>query len=327
MLVQKRGVTKSTKKLLIILGIIIVLGGGYFAYDSFTSKSNSNTDDSLLSGSVSVIKQVKTDLDTDIFEDPQFQNLSRDKYEGFVNQSGVISLSEDTPIPITQVMVKNPEIGESLIVFWKMPEYINFDKVLLYRSTTPGQLGEMIYEVDANNYEPMQVDSYNDQNLKNGQKYYYYVESVIGSQLGDETNESNPISITQISNNQIWGTPMDNEAPSAPQNILVVANSDGNIEISWINSADDDIKSINIYRSEIKGSLGNLLHVALMEKIEDYTRDGQDRLFYIDEAIKENTSYYYTLTTSDYSGNESSTNVLAAPYKSYYYNPFQPLDY
>ena len=45
------------------------------------------------------------------------------------------------------------------------------------------------------------------------------------------------------------------------------------------------------------------------------------------DVIKLNIVYYYTVTSVDASGNESTTDVLAAPYKSYFYNPFQPLDF
>ena len=75
MLVQKKGINKKTKNLLIILGSIIILGGGYFGWDYFSTQSSSDKDDSLFADTSSIVTQkVKTNLDTDIFEDPQFQN-------------------------------------------------------------------------------------------------------------------------------------------------------------------------------------------------------------------------------------------------------------
>jgi len=327
MLVQKGGLSKTTKNLLIILGSIIVLGGGYFAYDYFlagsgTTEGNLLTDENLL-----VSKKIKTSLDTSIFDDPQFQKLSRDEYEGFVEQVDGIALSQETPIKISEISVMNPKTGNSLIVFWKLPEYINFTQVVIYRSTVVGQKGEEIARAAVSADDAMSVGSYQDWNLDNDTRYYYYVDTVMTDE--EETPEQQTSSgrlITLIANSQVNAVPTDETAPEPPVNVRVMDDGQGNLQVAWSNPDDQDLDRINVYRSSEKGKVGSLLDSISADDLVDYVWN-EDYYIYTDESVNENTVYYYTVTSEDSSGNESTTDVLAAPNKNVFYNPFQPIQF
>ncbi|MDP2685375.1 MAG: fibronectin type III domain-containing protein [bacterium] len=326
MLVQKKGINKKTKNLLIILGSIIILGGGYFVWNYFSTRSSSDQDNILPSNSdIIASKNIKTNLDTELFDDPQFQNLERDQYEGFVDQAEGISLSDSNPIGIDDISVNNPKTGASLVVFWKLPAFINFDKVVIYRSTNAGQPGEQIASIDVSPADSLKVDSYKDVDLNNNTNYYYLVDPQISEEISDSDRNLN-VNPTVVSGQQVSGVPSDEIAPASPSNIQVIGTSDGEMKLSWNNPDDEDLDKINIYRSTEKGSLGIIINEISSDEFEEYMREGNN-MIYVDQQIKLNTVYYYTVTSIDVSGNESTTDVLAAPYKSYFYNPFQPLDF
>lgn len=326
MLVQKKGLTKTTKNLLITLGIILLLGGGYFGYNYFATNSSSNTENNLLAGSgnSAITQTVKTNLDTEIFNDPQFQKLDREVFSGFVDQAEGISLSDSNPVAITDVSVSNPKTGSTLIIFWKLPEFINFDRVVVYRSVSTSQSAEKITSVDVNESDASKTGSLIDENLTNNKKYNYFVIP----KMGEENEQEDILSTGNIlqSGLQVSGTPTDETPPSGPTNVQINSNEDGVIYVNWVNPDDQDLDKINIYRSSKKGELGNNIKTISSDQFTEYMQEGK-YMQYEDEKVSTNTLYYYVVTSEDGSGNESSTDVLAAPNKSYLYNPFQPINF
>ncbi len=83
----------------------------------------------------------------------------------------------------------------------------------------------------------------------------------------------------------------DNDAPAIPTGLTASISSRG-IKLDWNISPEADILHYNIYRSEISG--------------EAYTKIAEANTnSFIDDQIVAGTSYYYTLSAEDFSGNES----------------------
>ncbi|MBU0597663.1 hypothetical protein KKF61_01550, partial [Patescibacteria group bacterium] len=115
----------------------------------------------------------------------------------------------------------------------------------------------------------------------------------------------------------VVGTPRDRIEPDAPINFKVENREEGGVLITWVNPIDKDFKKVNIYRSVERGELGVLLYsdIGLGE-------EGSDSRYFIDNDVDSNVNYYYTITSIDQDGNETTKNLLTAPYN---YNPFKPV--
>lgn len=94
----------------------------------------------------------------------------------------------------------------------------------------------------------------------------------------------------------------DTTAPSAPANLVATAG-DASISLDWDDNADGDFASYSIYRSTTSGSYGSALDAGLISS--DYE----------DSTVVNGTTYYYVITATDTSGNESlvSNEVSATP--------------
>ena len=170
--------------------------------------------------------------------------------------------------------------------------------------------------------------SYQDTDVENDINYHYLIRTVVAS--GQKEYESE---------NDIWvsGAATDTLPPDPPDNVTVRSLSDlglealqernldgiDGIEVSWINPADSDFAFVRIYRSEERGELGMLVYDDVgVELVNSPIR------YYIDvvdnkdaSMIDLNTSYYFTVTSVDASGNESTKDMLASPFRG---NPFGP---
>jgi len=324
MLVQKGAVTKRTKILLAVLGGLVIIGGGYFIYQSYFSQSESAPESLVKSDPGMNFQQRVGELDDEIFSDPQLFGLQREKFIGFTDQYKGITLSGSDPLPPENISVSNPKIGQKLVISWQLPDYINFDKIRVYRSEKLGEAGEIIFEEAINEENQPKVMNYQDRELVDKLIYYYLVRSVISVDQGEEEIESD--SRRSISQLQKKGTPTDEQSPSPPDSVKIRGLDNETIEISWLNPLDSDFYRIKIYRSSEKGRLGSLVDGSKYDFIGEKKSDGDFRYF-IDSDIKPNITYYYTVTSIDTSGNESSTDILAAPYKPYFYNPFEPVEF
>jgi hypothetical protein len=324
MLVQKGAVTKRTKILLAVLGGLVIIGGGYFAYQSYFSQSEP-APKSLIKSDIGMdLQQRVGEFDDEIFSDPQLFSLQRKKFIGFTDQYKGITLSGNDPLPPENISVSNPKMGQKLVISWRLPDYINFNKIRVYRSEKLGEAGEIIYEETVNEDNQQKVMDYQDRELVNNLTYYYLVRSVIsGDQDGKEIESDIRRSISQL---QEKGIPTDEQPPAPPDNVQVRGLDDETIEILWLNPVDSDFYRIKIYRSSEKGRLGSLVDGSKYDFIGHKKSDGDFRYF-IDSDIKPNITYYYTVTSIDTSGNESSADILAAPYKPYFYNPFEPVEF
>lgn len=324
MLVQKGAVTKRTKILLAVLGGLVIIGGGYFAYQSYLSQSEP-TPESLVKSDMGMSFQQRVgEFDDEIFSDPQLFSLQRKKFIGFTDQFKGITLSGSDPLPPENISVSNPKIGQKLVISWQLPDYINFDKIRVYRSEELGEAGEIIYEETVNEENQPKVMDYQDRELVNKLIYYYLVRSVISGDQDEEEIESD--SRRSISQLQKKGTPTDVQPPVPPDNVQIRGLDNETIEISWLNPVDSDFYRIKIYRSSERGRLGSLVDGSKYDFI-GHKKSNSNFRYFIDSDIKPNITYYYTVTSIDTSSNESSTDILAAPYKPYFYNPFEPVEF
>jgi bacillopeptidase F len=83
----------------------------------------------------------------------------------------------------------------------------------------------------------------------------------------------------------------DNDVPAIPTGLTINISQRG-IKLDWNISSEADISHYNIYRSEISG--------------EAYTKIAESNANnFINDQIVAGTSYYYTLSAEDFSGNES----------------------
>jgi len=173
--------------------------------------------------------------------------------------------------------VLDPGIGTILELYWEPAQEITGLEYQVYRS------------IDDKNYELL-VDSvkaqhYRDVSVEVNKKYYYQVAVVAGEQ--------------SVFSKKVTITAEDNLAPSSPINIKTVYDEKmGVITVSWEVSKDDDFSYINIYRSTKPGELG-----ALLTKIISNNS-------FVDSDVLEGESYYYTLTSVDQHGNESTKSLI-----------------
>jgi hypothetical protein len=307
MLVQKVALSKNMKILLITLGVIVVIGGGYFAYTKFFSATSPTTVQST-EAAITPHPNVPT-FDDAVFNDPRFYQLTKQTYSGFTNQYEGISLSKTVPLPPVDIKVENPARGRVLVISWQLPEYINFSRVRVYRSAN-GIAAEEIALLNVSSDAANAKQSYQDTGLEDNKTYYYLVRTVTADNL-ESTNDQS-----------VKNIPTDIISPQPPTDIRVSPQSDGTVEISWANPTDSDFSSVNIYRSTERGVLGKVMYSG--NKGQTMTSD-LSRQFAVDENIAANTAYYYTVTSVDQDGNQSSTDVLAVPFRATDYNPFEPV--
>lgn len=85
----------------------------------------------------------------------------------------------------------------------------------------------------------------------------------------------------------------DATAPAAPADLSGSVNFAGNAELSWSPSADEDVKLYTVYRSTTSGS--------------GYAAIGTTaQTVFTDAATETDHTYYYAVTATDYSDNESA---------------------
>ncbi|MFA5052318.1 MAG: hypothetical protein WC544_04665 [Patescibacteria group bacterium] len=301
MLVQKTGLNKRTKILLIIFAGLL-LPAGYFVYSTYLAKPADTTPIADLSNNSYVQPVVVTPLDNRLLDDAQVRSFTGIDVPGFVEQQAGIYLDDQTPLPPSNISVTNPATGGRLVVSWELPAARNFDSVKLYRSDVPGVKGESIYTVAVDG--TVSVMNFEDTGLVNQHTYFYLAVTV-----NAEGRESQNVQ-------QFAGTPVDTFPPSAPSAVTVNNMENDRVEISWLVPPDPDFSTVRIYRSNQQGTLGSVIPLTVT--------DGDGNQQSAIDTVTPNVAYYYTVTSVDTSGNESSTDILAAPYRA---NPFQPVGY
>ena len=308
MLVQKVTISKTAKILLIILGVIVLSGGGYFAFTKFFSKTESTA---LVD--TNTARAVRTSIptfDEKLFSDPRLYLPIEQEYSGFTNQHEAVALSANEPLPPQNVKVEDTTRGRALIISWELPDYVNFNRIRIYRATQQGVLGEEITTLGENSATKKFPTLYRDTGLTDNIRYYYHVVTV--------NKDDKPSSVTE----EPSGVPTDIFPPEAPKDVEAKAVGAKSVEISWQNPDNEDFVSVNVYRSSQRGVLGSIIY---SDGTGETSESDPQRQAIIDTNIVANTPYYYTVTSVDGNGNESSTDILGVPFRSSDYNPFEPL--
>jgi predicted lipoprotein with Yx(FWY)xxD motif len=131
------------------------------------------------------------------------------------------------------------------------------------------------------------------------------------STLSDSTASGNPMYYFMVTANTsdatvFWDSPIDsgysvdNLSPSSPGFPKIVTLLDGAIQLSWKeNTIDSDVGGYVVYRSESGGfPLTNENKLAI-------TKD----TLYVDASVHVGKQYYYSITTEDIHGNQSTPTI------------------
>lgn len=89
------------------------------------------------------------------------------------------------------------------------------------------------------------------------------------------------------------GTPPDSQAPAVPTGLAVTGTGDGWVGLDWDQNTEDDLSHYNVYRSENE----NTGYALVGQRV---TSD------FVDEAVLNGRTYYYKVSATDTSGNESA---------------------
>lgn len=222
-----------------------------------------------------------TSFSTEVMHSAPFTGLSDapslDSAEQQVSQVS----SPDMPTPPQDVVAKDLGIGSTLYISWKTPSDPSVVKFRVYRSLIEGVEGELVVEI-----APSTRTYYYDQQVKNAQRYYYLVHSV--NVLGRESQNADTV----------MGLSTDTTPPSPPSGVQLADIGEGQMKILWKNPFDADFSFVRIYRSTREGELGSMIQDRLVE--ESFV-----------DVLTPGKKYYYTLTSVDQAGNESSKDVQA----------------
>lgn len=285
MLVRKK---TSTKKVLIIgVVTVVIILAAYFIYTALAPEEyfdNNTNQQAGLPSSYMISDQA--------LEGVNFIELKRKASLDYTNQSLFMSFNRENPTAPVNVSVEDPGYGKTLDIFWKSPEDENFDLFRVYRSEVSGSKGDKIGETAENHFR--------DTSVENGKAYFYSVVSV--NKISGEFRESGFAAVSGVAH--------DFYPPLSPTSVKVSNGDNSNsASISWQNPSDKDFSFIRIYRSYVKGEVGEL--IANEVKAESF----------VDSNLVLGRTYYYILTAVDTTGNESPKTL---PYAiSGRANPFE----
>ncbi|MFH1536859.1 MAG: fibronectin type III domain-containing protein [Patescibacteria group bacterium] len=280
---KKKRLSVSTINLIILFLFTILLGCGLYVFYHFYLEVKTEEVQTLAESrseftGQKVIKELNINslIENDYFELEEHGDME------YTDQHEIFSTNNENPVAPHKIKVINPKIGEELIIKWQMPMGGEADSAVLYRSDRSGNIGDQIAEgLDVSGF-------YIDTEIENNKEYFYALRSV-NAEYKSEISK------------QVSGLATDNIPPQAPENIKAEKTGQTEIVLSWKSPTEKDFSHTRIYRSQISGLLGELI----VDKVEQNT--------YTDTNVKDNTTYYYSITSVDKSGNESSNVLSTAP--------------
>lgn len=226
---------------------------------------------------------VVTDLDLEsLVVEEHFELGVSNEYADweYTEQQVGVPTSFDQPQAPQQIRAVDTKQGKEVVIFWEAPENITQGKVNIYRTKNQGERGDKVAQVN------LSAGQYRDLGLKNNTSYYYILHLITSD--GKESANSE----------QVLGIPTDVVPPQQPSNFEIEDTSEGGeLKLTWDNPQDSDFVEVNIYRSATVGDLGKLIISTTEEE-------------YLDQDLKDNKQYYYTLGAVDESGNQSSITLL-----------------
>ncbi len=126
--------------------------------------------------------------------------------------------------------------------------------------------------------EPLAATQFVDRQVRNGQKYFYTVQSLLVH--GDEL-------VSGGISKEIASTPVDLTPPLSPQGVTAVW-TDGGVKIFWDKSSSLDISGYRVYRRDAEKDSYEFLG----DVDPAYT-------LFVDSQAKNNTRYYWAVTAID----------------------------
>ncbi|MFH0804914.1 MAG: hypothetical protein V1916_01825, partial [Patescibacteria group bacterium] len=327
---QKTTLSKRTIAILAAVGGVVVAGGLY-VYFGVMATPAAELAPVVLTNQTPEPKVKDIAINASLFADPQFLSLQRQALGSFADQQSAVATSQTEPLPVAQVWVTDPQTGGQLVVSWQLPAVVNFGAVRVYRSQGGTSFSEAasVYEAAVTTADAGRAMSYVDPKVDNNILYSYWVLTEI-AETADHPAYLSAASTAAV-RQPVAAIATDTVPPEPPAQVQVVPQSDGTIEVSWVNTTDTDLALVHVYRSTVRGELGTRVYGANLGDI-GATRDGSATRYFTDgsglsNGFGTNTVYYYTVTSRDRSGNESSVNIIGAPQKSPTYNPFQPVTF
>ncbi len=195
----------------------------------------------------------------------------------------ILRITTATPPAAPDGLTATSDPDGSITLDWWQNSEADLASYKVYRSTVSGGP----YTLLANN---VTTNSFNDNAATLGTTYYYVVTAV---DIDDEES-------TQSF--ETFATAFDSLPPEAPINLSANAG-DAVVTLNWGDSFEPDFAEYAVYRSTTDGSGYALL------------TDGLTSSDYTDTSVTNGTTYYYVVTASDMSGNESvnSNQATATP--------------
>lgn len=165
--------------------------------------------------------------------------------------------------------------GTAITVTWTKPTDTDFSHARIYRSTTSGELGTLVYD-------NVTTTSKLDSGLTNSVTYYYTVRSV--DTLGNE-------SVNTIQADALVSVPDSGDINFKITSLAFTKPVSGDaLSLTWSNPVE--LNKLEIYRSNIENQQGTLI----------YTGTGTDTTF-TDTGLVTRSTYFYTFVLYDASGN------------------------
>jgi hypothetical protein len=98
---------------------------------------------------------------------------------------------------------------------------------------------------------------------------------------------------------------INNHPPTAVtlQNPTLQDVTTNSVTLTWNQNNDEDFINYQIFQSETQNNPGTIVH-----NITDWTQTT-----YTVNNLESNTTYYFTIKTTDYSGQSSNSNQIQAP--------------
>ncbi|MCS5574343.1 MAG: PQQ-binding-like beta-propeller repeat protein, partial [Pseudomonadales bacterium] len=162
-------------------------------------------------------------------------------------------------------------------------------------------VGYIIYRNTDSTFTPESNDSiaavmfpavaYIDSGLTTGLAYYYRLSSF------DEGGNISPVS------EQVFGVPLDLTAPLPPAGVVVV-NGEREITLTWDANGEGDLEKYQIYRGADSLVVPDSAHLLASVLAPAVT--------YTDMGLANGFIYYYRLTASDTTGNESTAGEMVS---------------
>lgn len=194
--------------------------------------------------------------------------------------------TQDTVAPATPAGLTATSANTTAKLTWTLGSEDDLTGYLLYRQGPSDPAPVLIATLG-------RIANYNDTGLTLNQTYAYILKA--RDAAGNISPSTNAVSLELTT---------DTTAPNQIQNLAASPGS-AKVTLTWNASTATDLAKYTIYRSTVSGSGYTLVSQILPSTLPSFT----------DGGVLNNTAYYYTITATDESGNESikSQEVTVTP--------------